>query len=111
VGLNCTFNLKTSNVLARCKAKYCRPCLKNRYGQDLDEIKGRSINGTSKETAGHDKTQGYIFKHVTSQVTSCASSSHSLAFLDAHAALATAIVVGAVKPWVLSLPGTQGFTP
>ena len=111
MGLNCTSNIKTSNVLARCKAKYCRPCLKNRYGQDSDEIRARGINGTSKETAGHDKTQGYIFKHVMSQVTNCTSSSHSLALLDVHAALATAIVVGAVKPWVLSLPGTRGFAP
>ncbi|KAH9165462.1 hypothetical protein EDB89DRAFT_2009556 [Lactarius sanguifluus] len=62
LGLYCTFNNRTSNLLARCRAKYCRPCLKNRYGQDSDEIKARGINGTSKEIAGHDKTQGYIFK-------------------------------------------------
>ncbi|KAH9046086.1 zinc-finger domain of monoamine-oxidase A repressor R1-domain-containing protein [Lactarius hengduanensis] len=54
LGLYCTFNNKTSNLLARCRAKYCRPCLKNRYGQDSDEIKA--------QIAGHDKTQGYIFK-------------------------------------------------
>jgi hypothetical protein len=65
VGLYCTFNNKPSNV-ARCRAKYCRPCLRNRYGQDSDEIKGRGVNGTSKEIAGHDKSQGYIFKHVPS---------------------------------------------
>ncbi|KAH9036738.1 hypothetical protein EDB83DRAFT_2677915 [Lactarius deliciosus] len=94
LGLYCTFNNKT-NLLARCRAKYCRPCLKNRYGQDSDEIKARGINGTSKEIAGHDKTQGYIFKHVP----------------NAHAAVATAIVVGAVKPWALSPPGTQGSPP
>src|ERR1700761_6808080 len=47
----------------------------------------------------------------TSQLISCALSSHLLAPLDAHAAMATAIVVGAVKPWVLNLPGTQGFVP
>lgn len=110
MGLICTFNPKTSNILARCKAKYCKPCLKNRYGQDSDEIKGRGVNGTSKEIAGHIKTQGYIFKHVTSQVTSCPSSSHSLTLLDARAALETAIVVGAARPWVLSLLGTQGFS-
>ncbi|KAI9442810.1 hypothetical protein BJY52DRAFT_1216841 [Lactarius psammicola] len=62
LGLYCTFNIRTSNLLARCKAKYCKSCLKNRYGQDSDKIKGRGIYGTSKETAGHDKTQGYIFK-------------------------------------------------
>ena len=65
VGLYCTFNNKPSNV-ARCRAKYCRPCLRNRYGQDSDEIKGRGINGSSKEITGHDKSQGYIFKHVPS---------------------------------------------
>ena len=43
----------------------------------------------------------------TSQVTIYAPSSHSLALLDARAATATAIVVDAAKPWVLSQPGTQ----
>ncbi|KAI0295843.1 hypothetical protein B0F90DRAFT_1748888 [Multifurca ochricompacta] len=62
VGLFCTYKIRTPNSVARCKAKYCRPCLKNRYGQDLDEIKDRGINALHKETAGHDKAQGYIFK-------------------------------------------------
>ena len=43
----------------------------------------------------------------TSQVAIYASSSHSLALLDARAATATAIVVDAAKPWVLNQPGTQ----
>ncbi|KAF8499619.1 hypothetical protein F5888DRAFT_1633298 [Russula emetica] len=38
------------------------PCLKNRYGQDLDEIKERGIDGQSTDAAAHDKAQGYIFK-------------------------------------------------
>ncbi|KAI9510943.1 hypothetical protein F5148DRAFT_975965 [Russula earlei] len=62
VGLYCTYKIKTSNTVARCKAKYCRPCLKNRYGQSLDEIKDRGIDALSNETASHDKAQGYIFK-------------------------------------------------
>ncbi|KAH9985808.1 hypothetical protein BJV74DRAFT_846358 [Russula compacta] len=62
VGLYCTYKIKTPHSQARCKAKYCRSCLKNRYGQDLDEIKDHSINALSNETAGHDKAQGYIFK-------------------------------------------------
>ncbi|KAI0268872.1 hypothetical protein BC834DRAFT_1031828, partial [Gloeopeniophorella convolvens] len=62
VGLYCTFKTKTGGTLARCKAKYCRPCLKNRYGQDLDAIKGRGVSLQPKEIVGHDKTQGYIFK-------------------------------------------------
>ena len=43
---------------------YCRPCLKNSYGQDLDEIKARGIYLLYKEAAGHDKAQGYIFKYA-----------------------------------------------
>jgi hypothetical protein len=63
VGLYCTYKIKApTNSVARCKAKYCRACLKNRYGQELDEIKDRGINALSKETVGHDKGQGYIFK-------------------------------------------------
>ncbi|KAH9963838.1 hypothetical protein BC827DRAFT_1118264, partial [Russula dissimulans] len=62
VGLYCTHKIKSPHSQSRCKAKYCRQCLKNRYGQDLDEIKARGIDVLSKETAGHDKTQGYIFK-------------------------------------------------
>lgn len=47
----------------------------------------------------------------TSQVTSYASSSYSLAPLDAHAAWATAIVADAVKLRDLSQLGTQEFVP
>ncbi|KAI9455425.1 hypothetical protein BJY52DRAFT_1213261 [Lactarius psammicola] len=92
----------SSSTPATIKRKHSEVTPNETESRDSDKIKGRGIYGTSKETAGHDKTQGYIFKHV--KLTSCASSSHSLIFLDAHAALATAIVVGAVKPWVLSLP-------
>lgn len=60
VGLYCTYRIRSSHSVARCKAKYCKPCLKNRYGQDLDEIKERGMNGQS--TDAHDRAQGYIFK-------------------------------------------------
>ncbi|KAN0106968.1 hypothetical protein V8E52_010636 [Russula decolorans] len=62
VGLYCTYKIRSSHSVARCKAKYCKPCLKNRYGQDLDEIKERGTDGQSTDAAAHDKTQGYIFK-------------------------------------------------
>ncbi|KAH9951550.1 hypothetical protein B0H21DRAFT_716488 [Amylocystis lapponica] len=38
----------------RCKAKYCKACLKNRYGQDMDEIK------TMREK--HVADEGFFFQ-------------------------------------------------
>ena len=105
VGLYYTYKTKTSHFQARCKAKYCRPCLKNRYGQDLDEIKARGIDLLSKEAVGHDKAQDYIFKYAK-LVVPYLSLSHRLSLLYVHDALASAIVVGVVKPWVLSPLGT-----
>jgi hypothetical protein len=104
VGLYCTYKTKTSHTLARCKAKYCRPCLKNRYGQDLDEIKDRGINILSQESASHDKEQGYIFKYV--KFVAPLSSSHCLPSLDVRDASVIAIVAGVAKPSVLNLLGT-----
>jgi hypothetical protein len=104
VGLYCTYKTKTSHSLARCKAKYCRPCLKNRYGQDLDEIKDRGINIQTKESLSHDKEQGYIFKYVKFVVP--LSSSHCLPLLDVRDALVIVTVVGVAKPSVLNLLGT-----
>ncbi|KAI0043666.1 hypothetical protein FA95DRAFT_1597841 [Auriscalpium vulgare] len=60
VGIPCTFKVKVNHVDSQCKAKYCKACMKNRYGQDIDEIKGRSLN--AKESASHVKGQGYYFK-------------------------------------------------
>lgn len=41
----------------RCLGKYCRRCLKNRYGIDLDVIKSnKSLQ------PGHDAVHGYNFK-------------------------------------------------
>lgn len=45
----------------RCTVKFCRSCLKNRYGEDLDVIKSRKSPGKDK---GHVNTENYIFKSV-----------------------------------------------
>ncbi|EMD37309.1 hypothetical protein CERSUDRAFT_135817, partial [Gelatoporia subvermispora B] len=63
-GVQCTSKDQSSHVQnQRCKAKYCKACLKNRYGQDLDAIKATSIGGLPKrEKERHVATDGYIFE-------------------------------------------------
>lgn len=48
----------------RCVIKFCQACLKNRYGESLEEIKNRP-----KEDQGHVEEESYTFKSVTSITT------------------------------------------
>lgn len=50
--INCT------EVAKKCKTKYCKSCLVNRYGEDIDEIKKTPPTGRGKS-----KTP-YTFKYV-----------------------------------------------
>ncbi|TFY76839.1 hypothetical protein EWM64_g7172 [Hericium alpestre] len=59
-GLHCTFKTGEAH-LSRCKQKYCKQCLKNRYGEDVDAIKERGVNSKSKDAANHVKGL-YLFK-------------------------------------------------
>ncbi|KDQ57441.1 hypothetical protein JAAARDRAFT_193771 [Jaapia argillacea MUCL 33604] len=61
VGLQCTFATDASNKVhdARCRAKYCKSCLKNRYGEESDDIRAAGETGKPR---GHIKGLGYIFK-------------------------------------------------
>ena len=104
MGLHCTYKITISQSVSRCKAKYCRSCLKNRYGQDLDEIKDRGIDGQSKDIAGHDKAQGYVFKYA--EFAEFWSYSHCLASLDVHVVLVIVTVEGVAKLRVLNRQGT-----
>ncbi|THH16731.1 hypothetical protein EW146_g3952 [Bondarzewia mesenterica] len=61
LGIQCTFNTVRNNVNARCRTKYCKACLLNRYGQQMDEIKSCDVKAKS-ETVGHVKDSGYYFK-------------------------------------------------
>ena len=61
VGLQCTFNITGIDARGRCRLKYCKACLLNRYGQELDEIKFGDMKVLS-ETAGHVADLGYYFK-------------------------------------------------
>ncbi|KAM6502140.1 hypothetical protein JOM56_002117 [Amanita muscaria] len=49
-----------TNVKARCTTKYCKSCLKNRYGEDLSQIKIGAFS--SSEATGHGENPGYNFK-------------------------------------------------
>ncbi|VDC04147.1 unnamed protein product, partial [Peniophora sp. CBMAI 1063] len=40
-GLQCTYRSATGAQGRRCKLKYCRTCLKNRYGLDIDALRAR----------------------------------------------------------------------
>ncbi|KAI0066131.1 hypothetical protein BV25DRAFT_1897659 [Artomyces pyxidatus] len=62
VGLPCTFKNSTGSPDAQCKAKYCKACLRNRYGQDMEEIKQRGTAVKPKESSRHVKGKGYFFK-------------------------------------------------
>jgi hypothetical protein len=44
----------------RCAVKFCKSCLKNRYGEDLDSIKSQKSPGKK----GHVNTENYTFKSV-----------------------------------------------
>ncbi|TFK53602.1 hypothetical protein OE88DRAFT_1676860 [Heliocybe sulcata] len=57
--MQCTYYAGDNARHARCRAKYCKICLKNRYGDDFDEIKARGENSRPK---GHVKGSGYIFQ-------------------------------------------------
>ncbi|TFY66270.1 hypothetical protein EVG20_g4823 [Dentipellis fragilis] len=60
-GLQCTVKQGKSNN-SRCKARYCKTCLKNRYGEDMDAIRERGENLPPKDTAEHVRDLGYSFK-------------------------------------------------
>ncbi|KAF5317248.1 hypothetical protein D9611_003867 [Ephemerocybe angulata] len=61
--IQCTFlesrTIAKSNTLKqwRCVAKYCKPCLQNRYGEDLENYRSNK-----KREAGHVEHAGYYFK-------------------------------------------------
>ncbi|EJD03349.1 uncharacterized protein FOMMEDRAFT_168333 [Fomitiporia mediterranea MF3/22] len=50
LGLHCTILSKK-----RCKSKYCKPCLRNRYGQDIEAIK----HCTAAQNGRHVSEAGY----------------------------------------------------
>ncbi|KAI0320792.1 hypothetical protein OF83DRAFT_1081399 [Amylostereum chailletii] len=60
-GLQCTFKNTASGPDLRCKAKYCKPCLRNRYGEDMEAVLQRGSNVKAKENDGHVR-EGYVFK-------------------------------------------------
>ncbi|KAF9010643.1 hypothetical protein BDQ17DRAFT_1322452 [Cyathus striatus] len=63
--LHCTYLLRYTTTKdkrtreKRCINKFCRACLKNRYGEDLDYIRA-TTNGKRKD-ADHVEGAGYIF--------------------------------------------------
>jgi len=64
--IHCTFveekHVKRSTVVKhqRCVAKYCKPCLQNRYGQDIEDLRRNK-----KWETGHIENAGYSFKCVS----------------------------------------------
>lgn len=58
-GLQCTM----ATAKGRCKGRYCKRCLTNRYGLDMADIMS---NGTASRTKEHVKGTTFIFKYVTS---------------------------------------------
>ncbi|RDB25135.1 hypothetical protein Hypma_007645 [Hypsizygus marmoreus] len=60
--IHCTFQCQAkgrAQLEGRCIINFCKSCLKNRYGEDVDVIKsGRA----GKKEKGHVEKAGYIFK-------------------------------------------------
>ncbi|OBZ70555.1 hypothetical protein A0H81_09070 [Grifola frondosa] len=63
-GVQCTFKTDSSRSdNLRCKAKYCKACLKNRYGADLSNIKARDVAAlTKRERSKHIDEDSYYFQ-------------------------------------------------
>ena len=57
-GIHCTLNDVHNN---RCKVKFCTPCLKNRYGERVDEIK-TAIK--MQDDPAHVQYETYVWKWV-----------------------------------------------
>lgn len=65
-GLHCTMKDMSSHIQnARCKAKYCIPCLKNRYNKTIEELKmDTGADLTRKERERHIPNQPFLFRYV-----------------------------------------------
>ena len=53
--------ISCTEATKKCKTKYCKPCLANRYGEEIDEIRKTPPSGRGKS-----KMQ-YTFKFVFSE--------------------------------------------
>ncbi|KAH8107736.1 hypothetical protein BXZ70DRAFT_912347 [Cristinia sonorae] len=59
IRLQCTLKVNDE----RCKVKYCKPCLRNRYDSDLDELRAKSGEAMPKsEKAKHISEESYYFE-------------------------------------------------
>lgn len=60
----------SSNIQnARCRVKYCGPCLKNRYGESLENIKTQTTSEMPrKERERHVPNENFAFQYVVNGV-------------------------------------------
>ncbi|KZV61577.1 hypothetical protein PENSPDRAFT_759342 [Peniophora sp. CONT] len=62
-GLQCTFRGHGGTQGRRCKLKYCKTCLKNRYGLDIDVLRQRHPNSLhGKELVEYVTDVDHVFK-------------------------------------------------
>ncbi|KAI0766519.1 hypothetical protein BC629DRAFT_1737547 [Irpex lacteus] len=66
VGVHCTWRRPSQRLkgqLDRCSIRYCRACLKNRYGEDMDSVLSRGMSGLSpKQREQHVLDDGYYYQ-------------------------------------------------
>ncbi|KAI0949235.1 hypothetical protein AcW1_008909 [Taiwanofungus camphoratus] len=64
IGIQCTRKDPSSRVQNyRCKAKYCEPCLRNRYGENLNDIITHGTAGyTKRDKEKHVSGEGFYFE-------------------------------------------------
>ncbi|KAI0339785.1 hypothetical protein BDW22DRAFT_1399341 [Trametopsis cervina] len=61
--IRCTWKRKSKGKVERCKLRYCKACLKNRYQEDMDMIKSRGVTGvTGKQREQHVLAEGYYYQ-------------------------------------------------
>jgi hypothetical protein len=69
ITVHCTFQAAKSS--RRCIAKYCAPCLKNRYGIVLQDVLSTSTVPADQKKR-HVSSEGYFFKYVVTPQLMCA---------------------------------------
>jgi hypothetical protein len=64
VGIHCTVRKEASKGGGRrCPVKFCKNCLKKRYGEDVESIKAKGRT-PSKKDKPHVEGEPYTFKYA-----------------------------------------------
>ena len=96
--------ISCTEVAKKCKTKYCKPCLGNRYGEDIDKIKETPPSGRGKSK------MPYTFKSVVSTQLPRPMISHNLP-TGAPDVKGSVTVAPVVEHKGFNQPGMTAHTP